>query len=90
MITVNIIKPINEVILKQDKIEVLIDKKNVELLTIDKVILKEPIIVSHQYTDVPLTRDSYGVTGQQAFDDDYFYICVAPNKWARTLLMKGW
>lgn len=41
MITVNIIKPINEVILKQDKIEVLIDKKNVELLTIDKVILKE-------------------------------------------------
>ena len=38
----------------------------------------------------PATRDSYGEPGQMSYSDDYFYLCVAPNLWARTILAKGW
>ena len=41
------------------------------------------------YVDPPETRDSPGIPGQQSFDDDYHYICVALNRWARTPLEKG-
>ena len=47
-------------------------------------------LIKHEYVNVPETRDSYGIPGQMSFDDDYFYLCVAPNRWARILLMKGW
>lgn len=47
-------------------------------------------LIKHEYVSVPETRDSYGIPGQMSFDDDYFYLCVAPNRWARILLMKGW
>lgn len=43
-----------------------------------------------EYVPPPPTRDSQGIPGQQSFDDDYHYICVAPNRWARTILTKGW
>ena len=38
----------------------------------------------------PETRDSFGIPGQMSYSDDYFYLCVAPNLWARTILAKGW
>lgn len=41
------------------------------------------------YVDPPETRDSPGIPGQQSFTDDYHFICVAPNRWARTPLEKG-
>jgi hypothetical protein len=43
-----------------------------------------------QWVEPPATRNSLGVVGQQSFDDDYYYLCVGTNQWARTLLMKGW
>ena len=47
-------------------------------------------LIKHEYVPVPETRDSEGMPGAMSFDDDYFYLCVAPNRWARTMLMKGW
>lgn len=43
-----------------------------------------------EWVAVPPTRNSPGIAGQMSYDDDYFYLCVAPNLWARTMLMKGW
>ena len=37
----------------------------------------------------PVTRNSVGTPGQIAFEDDYFFICVAQDLWARTILTKG-
>lgn len=34
----------------------------------------------------PTTFDSFGVTGQTAWDQNYLYRCVAPSTWKRTLL----
>ena len=46
--------------------------------------------IEFSYVPPPPTRDSPGIPGQQSFDDDYHYICVSPNRWARTILTKGW
>lgn len=46
-------------------------------------------ILNFQWVDPPLTRNSPGTPGQMSFDDDYFYICVAQDLWARTILTKG-
>lgn len=42
-----------------------------------------------EWVDPPITRNSPGTPGQMSFDDDYFYICVAQDLWARTILTKG-
>ena len=47
-------------------------------------------LVKHEYVEKPATRDSPGTVGQQSFDDDYLYICVAPNLWGRVAILKGW
>jgi len=42
-----------------------------------------------EWVDPPTTRNSPGIPGQASFSDDYFYICVAQDLWARTILTKG-
>jgi len=37
-------------------------------------------------TTVPLTSASPGTPGQVAYDATHFYVCVAPNTWARGTL----
>jgi len=34
----------------------------------------------------PVTSSSPGITGEYAWDNDYMYMCVAPNTWKRTVL----
>ena len=46
--------------------------------------------LTHSWVDVPAGRDSSGTPGEMSFDDDYLYICVGPNRWARIMLTKGW
>lgn len=42
-----------------------------------------------EWVDPPETRNSPGIPGQASFSDDFFYICVAQDVWARTILTKG-
>jgi hypothetical protein len=37
----------------------------------------------------PAHYDSYGLAGQMAYDDDYFYICVGASRWAKVPLIKN-
>lgn len=39
-----------------------------------------------QRVSVPATPSSPGVLGDEAIEDDYFYVCVAANTWKRTTL----
>jgi len=39
---------------------------------------------------VPESPDSPGVNGQIAWDGDYLYICVAPDRWKRVELTERW
>jgi|GEM_PF-4073828 len=39
------------------------------------------------FTDVPATGTSAGEAGQMAFDEFYFYLCVALNHWKRAALV---
>lgn len=43
-----------------------------------------------EWVNPPLTRNSQGSIGQMSYDDDYLYVCTAPNSWARQYLLKGW
>lgn len=38
-------------------------------------------------TNAPAAATSVGVTGQIAFDSNFFYVCVATNTWVRTALV---
>ena len=38
------------------------------------------------YVNVPLAANSPGQPGQNAYDSDYFYVCVAQDTWKRTPL----
>lgn len=38
------------------------------------------------FVSVPASSSSSGVAGQIAYDDDYFYTCVATNKWKRSIM----
>lgn len=42
------------------------------------------------WTSVPSTKTSTGTTSQVAYDSNYFYICVATNKWVRIALATNW
>lgn len=46
-------------------------------------------IMQFQWVEPPATRNSPGVAGQMSFNDDYIFVCVAPNLWARAILTKG-
>lgn len=37
----------------------------------------------------PAHYDSYGLVGQMAYDDDYFYVCVGASRWAKVPLIKN-
>ena len=39
---------------------------------------------------VPEHYNSYGEKGDEAFDDSYYYICVANNLWCRIPIAIGW
>lgn len=43
-----------------------------------------------EWVQPPATRNSQGTIGQMSYDDDYFYVCVNTNSWARQYLLKGW
>ncbi len=49
-------------------------------------------IYGNQYFrgEVPDSPDAPGVNGQIAWDEDFLYICVAPNKWKRVKLSSEW
>lgn len=38
------------------------------------------------WVSVPASASATGTVGQMAYDDDYYYICVATNKWKRTIM----
>ena len=78
---VTIEQPIYEVIVEQK--EVTVDLVNANIINVIQSAVFE-------WVDPPLTRNSTGTIGQMSFDDDYFYICVATNVWARQFLLKGW
>lgn len=40
----------------------------------------KPVYRPEQYT---YSENDYGIPGQMAFDNNYFYICTAPNTWIR-------
>ncbi|GAB1371204.1 hypothetical protein MASR1M45_12660 [Candidatus Kapaibacterium sp.] len=46
--------------------------------------------IQFTWADVPETRNSPGIPGQMSMDDDNVYICYAPDKWGKMLIMKGW
>ena len=48
----------------------------------------ETIKVASPY--VPETPTSTGAEGQLAWDENFFYICVAENLWARTNVSIQW
>lgn len=39
---------------------------------------------------VPATPTSAGSEGQTAWDENFFYICIADNLWARTNISTAW
>lgn len=38
------------------------------------------------FTSAPPTSTSSGTAGEMAYDEQYFYLCVATNKWVRNAL----
>lgn len=38
------------------------------------------------FTSAPPTSTSIGIAGDIAYDEQYFYVCVATNKWVRNAL----
>jgi len=42
------------------------------------------------WTSAPATKTSTGTTSQVAYDSNYFYMCVATNKWVRIALATNW
>lgn len=42
------------------------------------------------WQSAPATPTSTGTAGQIAYDDDYFYICVATDTWVRSALALNW
>lgn len=42
------------------------------------------------WTSVPASKTATGTTSQVAYDTNYFYICVATNKWVRIALATNW
>jgi len=39
---------------------------------------------------VPETPTSVGTEGQLAWDENFLYVCVADNLWARTVISTSW
>jgi hypothetical protein len=85
--------------IKTYQVEKTSDKVSVKALVTEQVIATAREVVNltvnnieavFGYVPPPPTRDSPGIPGQQSFDDDFHYICVAPNLWARSILTKGW
>jgi len=38
----------------------------------------------------PLTNDSPGTAGSIAWDENFIYVCVSENLWARTNISASW
>jgi hypothetical protein len=60
-----------------------------EVIQVDMVATVNYNVLDFQWVDPPATRNSPGTPGQMSFNDDYFFICVAQDLWARTILTKG-
>jgi hypothetical protein len=80
-----------------DQIKIKVTSATIHSRVVSETKVKSTLQAKINYTTAvfewvppPVTRDSLGLVGQQSFDNDYYYICVAPNLWARQLLMKGW
>lgn len=52
-------------------------------------VLPIPPVVYGLTANPPAHYNSVGVAGQMAYDDDYFYICVAENRWGKTPMIKN-
>lgn len=42
------------------------------------------------WVTAPVAKNSTGTAGAFAYDDNYFYVCVATNTWARTPIARTW
>ena len=54
----------------------------------DTTIITDTLKFSSPY--VPATPTSAGTEGQLAWDENFIYICIADNNWARTNISTGW
>jgi hypothetical protein len=39
---------------------------------------------------IPLSPNSPGAKGDEAFDDNYYYMCISDNTWVRTHIARSW
>lgn len=46
----------------------------------------EVVVVDITFLAAPPASASPGITGQLAKDNDYIYLCVAPNEWRRAVM----
>lgn len=70
----------------QTSINMDVSKNEININLEGQVIMNQ---LKFEWVEPPVTRNSPGIPGQASFDDDYFFICVSPNLWARTILSKG-
>jgi hypothetical protein len=60
------------------------------ILTVDNAgnttVAVDPTLVSVHVLVVPKSSSSNCATGEFSFDNEYYYVCVAPNKWKRAAL----
>lgn len=60
--------------------------KNVMTAFNDTVTLRDKLVLPTKHT--PASQNAPGETGQIAWDENYVYVCTAPNSWKRSSL--GW
>lgn len=46
----------------------------------------EQAVAAGRWVAAPLAWNSTGLAGQEAYDANYYYICVATNTWRRTAI----
>lgn len=76
----------NNINFKKNDLKLNINHNDIQVNLAGNIIMNQ---LKFEWVEPPATRNSPGIPGQMSFDDDYLFICVAPNLWARTILTKG-
>jgi hypothetical protein len=67
------------------------DSPEVEVASdlIQVTLSNDTITYENEFVSVPAHYNSTGTAGQFSYDDDYFYVCVATDRWGKCPLIKN-